>query len=167
MTSEFSRTEEVKDAKFKKRLCKLMKRNVEQALADKQTFSSFMFSKVVKERAHQHRTPSHWNNSKEPLQEWHDPNNLKPRIAVSQDGVPLVLHLPNAIHSRGKKSLFHLLRLFGQNAKLTRGQGADSKKRDKKDSYKLVCGQLAGNIKLVSMWHAVGQTHKPPIISGT
>lgn len=82
-----------------------------------------------------------------------------------------------------QKSLFHLLRLFGQNAKLTRGQGADSKKRDKKDSYKLVCGQLAGNIKLVSTWHAVGQTvssissiwvyliffiqHKPPIISGT
>jgi hypothetical protein len=135
-----------------------------------------VFSEAVKERAHQHRSPSHWNNSDEPLREWHNPNDLKPRVAVSRDGVPLVLHLPNAIHSRGKVlfyftrylhrltrrsfqiSLFNSLRLFGQNAKLTRGKGADGKNRDKKDSYKVVRGQLAGNIKLVSAWHAVGHT---------
>jgi hypothetical protein len=135
-----------------------------------------VFSEAVKEHAHQHHSPSHWNNSDEPLWEWHNPNDLKPQVAVSWDGVPLVLHLPNAIHSRGKVlfyftqylhlltrrsfqiSLFNLLCLFGQNAKLTQGKGADGKNQNKKDSYKVVCGQLAGNIKLVSAWHAVGHT---------
>lgn len=36
----------------------------------------------------------------ENLREWLDPN--QPRLAVSADGVPLVLHIPNAINERGR-----------------------------------------------------------------
>jgi hypothetical protein len=36
------------------------------------------------------------------------------------------------------------------------GKGADRKKRNKEESYHVVEGQLAGNVKLVSAWHAIG-----------
>ncbi|KAG1847260.1 hypothetical protein C8R48DRAFT_779242 [Suillus tomentosus] len=128
-----------------------------------ETFS-LIFSDAIKERAHQHRAPDHWNESEDPLREWLD--ETMPRVAVSHDGVPLVLHVPNAINSRGKQSLTRTVRQFGSSVKLNKGQGADRKKRDSANSYRIVPGQLAGVFKLVSAWHAIGHTHDPPVISG-
>lgn len=58
----------------------------------------------MKERAWQHRTPRSWKESSEPLRSWTDLDSNTPHLAMSEDGVPLVLHVPNAIQTRGRVS---------------------------------------------------------------
>ncbi|KAG1725972.1 hypothetical protein EDB19DRAFT_1833592 [Suillus lakei] len=47
---------------------------------------------------------------------------------------------------------------YGSVVPLQIGTGADKKKRDKEDAYHIVEGQLVGNTKLVTVWHAVGHS---------
>ncbi|KAG1726213.1 hypothetical protein EDB19DRAFT_1833511 [Suillus lakei] len=109
---------------------------------------------AVHERAHQHKVPDHWNMSTETKREWLEPR--VPRMGLSADGVPIVLHLPQIIHERGHDELYSALMEYGSVVPLQIGAGADKKKRDKEDAYHVVEGQLAGNTKLVTVWHAVG-----------
>lgn len=77
-------------------------------------------------------------------------------MAISSDGVPILLHLPAVIHERGEKKLYSAVMEFGKAVKLQMGDGADKEGRDQKTAYKIVKDQLAGNVKLVTAWHAVG-----------
>ncbi|KAG2049940.1 hypothetical protein BDR06DRAFT_1011709 [Suillus hirtellus] len=54
---------------------------------------------------------------------------------------------------------------FGKVVKLQMGDGADKEGRDWKTAYKIVKDQMAGNVKLVTAWHAVGHANKNTVIS--
>lgn len=56
-----------------------------------------------------------------------------------------------------QEALYQSVMQFGMAVPLKMGKGADKKGRDQEESYHVVEGQLAGNVKLVSAWHAVGQ----------
>jgi len=78
-------------------------------------------------------------------------------MAVSEDGRPVVLHLPLAIKTRGGAMLYETCMQFGRATNPSPGGGgADRKSRNLAASYRVVPGQLAGNVKLVAGWHAVG-----------
>ncbi|KAG1802586.1 hypothetical protein EV424DRAFT_1351688 [Suillus variegatus] len=145
------RTQKAEANQFRTKLRSMMGRLVQKAQVSQVEFSSFKFHDAVKEWAHRHLTPPHWNQSMENL--------------LSADGVPLVLHIPNAINERGREALYQSVMQFGMAVPLKMGKGADKKGRDQEESYHVVEGQLAGNVKLVSAWHAVGQQNKEPVIS--
>jgi hypothetical protein len=79
-------------------------------------------------------------------------------MGLSADGVPIILHLPEVLHKRGNDELYSALMEYGSVVPLQIGTGADKKKKDKEDAYHIVEGQLAGNTKLVTVWHAVGHS---------
>jgi hypothetical protein len=118
-------------------------------------FPSFQFYSAIQERSHHHVSPAHWDLSGTlPPSEW---DESRPRMAVSEDGVPIVLHLPLAIKTRGSDCLYEILMQFGKAAGPSPGgEGADKKGRNLATSYRVVPGQVAGNVKLVAGWHAVG-----------
>ncbi|KAG1794820.1 uncharacterized protein HD556DRAFT_1474166 [Suillus plorans] len=136
------RTQKAEANQFRTKLRSMMGRLVQKAQVSQVEFSSFKFHDAVKERAYRHLTPPHWNQSMENLREWLDPN--QPRLA---------------------EALYQSVMQFGMAVPLKMGKGADKKGRDQEESYHVVAGQLAGNVKLVSAWHAVGQQNKEPVIS--
>ncbi|KAJ6451218.1 hypothetical protein C8R47DRAFT_1084166 [Mycena vitilis] len=99
-----------------------------------------------------------------PQVEWMDNT---PRIGISNDDIPLVVHLPGIIKPRSTAHTFKELMDFVQNGlggKLQKCGGADGQK-EAASSYKDVVGQLAGIFKLVKIWHPVGHPHAKPIIA--
>jgi hypothetical protein len=96
-----------------------------------------------------------------------------PRMAVSKDGVPLVIHLPQAMKEASTVSLSvltldivltfseailftQLLDLVDNIGQLPKIAGADSIHRNAASSYKIVPGQVAGVFKMTKAWHAIG-----------
>jgi hypothetical protein len=96
-----------------------------------------------------------------------------PRMAVSNDGVPLVIHLPQAMKEAStvhfsifnidvgltcvEANLFtQLLDLVDNIGKLPRVAGADCIHRNAAASYKIVPGEVAGVFKMTKAWHAIG-----------
>ncbi|KAG2029772.1 hypothetical protein BDR03DRAFT_1041897 [Suillus americanus] len=151
---KLKRSAEAQARQFQRKLEKEMVRAVRKARENT----------AVLERAHHHKAPAHWNDSKEAeQQEWLEPRAY--RMAKSSDGVPILLHLPAVIHERGEKKLHSVVMEFGKAVTLQMGDGADKEGRDRKAAYKIVKGQLAGNVKLVTAWHAVGHTKENAIIS--
>ncbi|KAK7013159.1 hypothetical protein R3P38DRAFT_2547440 [Favolaschia claudopus] len=84
----------------------------------------------------------------------------RPRMALSNDGYAVVVHLPGALKEKSSSILLNELTEFvktGFNNKLPLSAGADGKTRDQKKSYKVRAGEIAGLCKLVRAWHAIGQ----------
>ncbi|KAG1718734.1 hypothetical protein EDB19DRAFT_1920104 [Suillus lakei] len=150
-------------SQFQMRLEKEMVKNVQQARENTVTFPTFEYRTAVRERAHQHKAPDHWNRSTETKRECLEPR--VPRMGLSADGVPIILHLPEVLHKRGNDELYSALMEYGSVVPLQIGTGADKKKKDKEDAYHIVEGQLAGNTKLVTVWHAVGHSKQNAVIS--
>ncbi|KAJ7823111.1 hypothetical protein B0H13DRAFT_1919781 [Mycena leptocephala] len=89
-----------------------------------------------------------------------------PRIAVSNDGVPLVIHLPQAMKEASTAILFtQLLDLVDNIGKLPRVAGADCIHRNAAASYKIVPGEVAGVFKMTKAWHAIGHEHEAPTVA--
>ncbi|KAG0705959.1 hypothetical protein DFH29DRAFT_1067185 [Suillus ampliporus] len=150
-------------AQFKRRLEKQIVKAVVQAKENTVVFDTFYFETAVLERAHWHQAPAHWNVSKEDKREWLDHN--EPRLATSAEGVPIVLHLPSIINDRGRAELYSAVMKFGSSVPLAMGAGTNENKRNTKASYRVIEGQLAGNVKLVTAWHAVGHSKESTVIS--
>ncbi|KAG1753930.1 uncharacterized protein EDB91DRAFT_426117 [Suillus paluster] len=149
------RSPEAIAAQFGRRLAKQIEKAVAEAKKNTEVFDTFHFEKAVLERARsRHQVPAHWNELTERKREWHD----IPRLATSAEGIPIVLHLPSIIRDRGHAELYSAVMTFGSLVPLAMGAGADQKTRNTKESYKVVEGQLAGNIQLVTAWHAVGHS---------
>jgi hypothetical protein len=55
-----------------------------------------------------------------------------------------------------QKHIFEAVQAFGTATKVKLSKSADSKTRDRSDSYIEKEGQLVGISKLVTGWHAVG-----------
>ncbi|KAJ7605255.1 hypothetical protein DFH06DRAFT_1348819 [Mycena polygramma] len=99
-----------------------------------------------------------------PPVEWMDDT---PRIGISNDNIPVVVHLPGIIKPRSTAHTFKELMDFvqdGLGGKLQKCGGADGQK-EAASSYKDVVGQLAGIFKLVKIWHPVGHPHANPTIA--
>jgi hypothetical protein len=97
-----------------------------------------------------------------------------PRMALSEDGVPMVYHIPQAMKPNSTVSslsclvpvlfihmpqaiLFtQLLDLVDSIGKLPKIAGADQVHRNAKSSYKIVPGEVAGVFKMARAWHAIG-----------
>ncbi|KAJ7939463.1 hypothetical protein B0H13DRAFT_2300741 [Mycena leptocephala] len=105
-----------------------------------------------------------------------------PRMAVSNDGVPLVIHLPQAMKEASTVhfSIFNidvgltfveailftqLLDLVDNTGKLPRVAGADCIHRNAAASYKIVPGEMAGVFKITKAWHAIGHEHEAPTVA--
>jgi hypothetical protein len=54
--------------------------------------------------------------------------------------------------------MFDVLMTMGNAVKLQRGGGADQSGRNSCESYVIREGELAGIIKLVTVWHAIGHS---------
>lgn len=104
-------------------------------------------------------------------------------MAVSSDGILLLVHLPHALKPASTVRLSLRLRVLCNNylflnqerlteslvgfvgdigGKLPKCAGADAT-QDAPSSYKEVAGQIAGIFKLVKGWHVIG--HKVHYIS--
>ncbi|KAJ7653842.1 hypothetical protein B0H17DRAFT_1146949 [Mycena rosella] len=80
-----------------------------------------------------------------------------PRMAVSADGVPLLIDLPGAIKEGSTLIEF----VDGLGGKLPKCAGADKEGRGRVNSYKQVAGQIAGLFKMTKAWHAIGHNVPP------
>ncbi|KAK7033318.1 hypothetical protein R3P38DRAFT_2773735 [Favolaschia claudopus] len=91
-----------------------------------------------------------------------------PRVACSEDGFALVVHIPGAIRQASADLLLTQLVDFvdeGFNGTLSLVAGADGKTRDQRASYHEHPGQIAGLFKLVRAWLPIGHPHSNPVPS--
>ncbi|KAK7016253.1 hypothetical protein R3P38DRAFT_3203035 [Favolaschia claudopus] len=99
------------------------------------------------------------------LVKWDD---ASPRIAVSNDGFGLVVHLPGAIREASADILLSELVQFvhdGFKGTLSLAAGADGQTRGQRKSYNIRPGQVAGLFKLVRAWLPIGHPHDNPVPS--
>lgn len=98
----------------------------------------------------------------------------KAQVGYSNDGVPIVYHIPGAISKPvhvsllllvhtiqlflccGQDDTFDVLMKMGRCVKLELGGGADGSGRNTKKSYRIRRHELSGILKLVLLWHAIG-----------
>ncbi|KAJ7236689.1 hypothetical protein C8J57DRAFT_1529984 [Mycena rebaudengoi] len=127
-----------------------MRNAVDKACQHTRIFSSFSFAWVFDNKPQLDSGPL-------PAVNWLDD---QPRCAVSNDGVPLVFHIPGAIGRAGADLLLQQLVDFGSdvNVKLPKCTSADGQTRCAINSYHNFAGQVAGLFKLVRAWHAIGHT---------
>ncbi|KAJ7821431.1 hypothetical protein B0H14DRAFT_3471493 [Mycena olivaceomarginata] len=128
---------------------------VKHAKANKVTMHYFNLESALAAPSRIQQAPSHV------VHEWMDG---QPRVAVSQDGYPLVVHLPGAIRTTSANILLELLVAFGSDKaiKLKTACGAD-KTRNAAASYKIRHGQLAGIFKAVKAWLPIGHPDGEPV----
>ncbi|KAJ6539600.1 hypothetical protein B0H19DRAFT_1269902 [Mycena capillaripes] len=90
-----------------------------------------------------------------------------PHMAVSADGVPLIIHVPGAIKDVSAAILLTQLIDFVDDlgGDLPKCAGADKEGRGTVSSYKIVPGEKAGVFKMVKAWHAIGHENDDPTVA--
>ncbi|KAK7001023.1 hypothetical protein R3P38DRAFT_3217788 [Favolaschia claudopus] len=94
--------------------------------------------------------------------------DAQPRVAVSNDGFALVVHVPQAIKAASADILLTELVDFvshGFKGRLALAAGADGHTRGQRSSYRVRAGQIAGLFKLVRAWLPIGHPHDDPVPS--
>ncbi|KAJ7132005.1 hypothetical protein C8R46DRAFT_1235780 [Mycena filopes] len=104
------------------------------------------------------------SKKKPPRHNWMDGIS---RCAMSNDGVPLIFHVPQAMKPASTAILFEQLVDFGASVHvaLPKTGGADGAGRGAVKSYIDIPGQIAGIFKMVKGWHAVGHPYNPAVVS--
>ncbi|KAJ7654879.1 hypothetical protein B0H17DRAFT_1214174 [Mycena rosella] len=84
-----------------------------------------------------------------------------PRMVVSADSVPLVIHLPGSIKEGSTSILLAQLIEFvdALGGKLPKCAGADKEGCGMVTSYNNIAGQIASLFKMTKAWHALGHDH--------
>ncbi|KAF9045673.1 hypothetical protein BDZ89DRAFT_1155378 [Hymenopellis radicata] len=89
------------------------------------------------------------------------------RCLFSEDGIPLVYHLPRFLRETSNTILTSHLVQYGKRAPLAVGTGADKDGRNSASAYVFRDGEVSGCSVLARLWHGVGRTDIEPTISTT